>query len=527
MLPILGRSPASRVAHAGTTLDAQELLARAYRAARLLPSGSRVAFDGGDALTRLTHFLGADLAGCATLLAEPTWTEADRAAVLADARPDVVLNLDEPPTADGSERTVHAAYRDEQAVHLTPEPSERTVHAAYRGEQATRSTEPSERTVHAANRDEQAVHSTTEPSERTVHAANRGERSVRRGGSSPADGGELTHFYLPTTSGSSGAPKVLIRSRRSWLRSFAALGLSLGSSDRVLIPGPLSSSLFLFGSLHALREGADVELLDKWSAAGAAVASRQATVVHLVPAMLSALVSTLERDPVLRSECGLRVVVCGGARVDEALAERLAKVLPGCELVEYYGSAEHSLIAVRRGGSLRPVVDVDVRDPVDGVGELWVRSELVFDGYLRDGAIVPATTEDGWSTVGDRAVRHADGSLEVLGRLGSAINTGARIVGAEEVESVLRGAEGVLDVLVCASPHPRFGELVTAVVEIDQATPLSLRELRARARNALGPAKRPRRWLVVRELPRTASGKPARALIAERLRTGTLDAEAL
>ncbi|MEV6232806.1 AMP-binding protein [Saccharopolyspora shandongensis] len=507
MLPILGRSPASRVAHAGTTLDAQELLARAYRAARLLPSGSRVAFDGGDALTRLTHFLGADLACCATLLAEPTWTEADRAAVLADACPDVVLNLDEPPTADKSERTVHAAYRDEQAVHSTPEPSQQTAHPA--------------------NRDEQAVHSTPEPSQRTAHPAYRDERSVRRSGSTPTDGGELTHFYLPTTSGSSGAPKVLIRSRRSWLRSFAALGLPLGSSDRVLIPGPLSSSLFLFGALHALREGADVELLDKWSAAGAAVASRQATVVHLVPAMLSALVSTLERDPVLRAECGLRVVVCGGARVDEALAERLAKALPGCELVEYYGSAEHSLIAVRRGGSLRPVVDVDVRDPVDGVGELWVRSELVFDGYLRDGAIVPATTEDGWSTVGDRAVRHADGSLEVLGRLGSAINTGARIVGAEEVESVLRGAEGVLDVLVCASPHPRFGELVTAVVEIDQATPPSLRELRARARNALGPAKRPRRWLAVRELPRTASGKPARALIAERLRTGTLDAEAL
>ncbi|MEV0086780.1 AMP-binding protein [Saccharopolyspora sp. NPDC050642] len=495
MLPILGRSPASRVAHAGTTLDAQELLARACRAARLLPHGSRVAFDGGDALTRLTHFLGADLAGCATLLAEPTWTDADRAAVLADARPDLVLNLDEPPTADESERSVHLACRCEPA--------------------------PSQRTAHAANRDEQAAHPT--PSQRT----NRDERPVRHTAPSPTDDTELTHFYLPTTSGSSGPPKVLIRSRRSWLRSFAALGLPLSSSDRVLIPGPLSSSLFLFGALHALHEGADVELLDKWSAAGAAGASRRSTAVHLVPAMLSTLVSTLERDPVLRAECGWRVVVCGGARVDDSLAERLAKVLPGCELVEYYGSAEHSLIAVRRGGSLRPVVDVDVRDPVDGVGELWVRSDLVFDGYLRDGAIVPATTEDGWSTVGDRAVRHADGSLEVLGRLGSAINTGARIVGAEEVESVLRGAEGVLDVLVCASPHPRFGELVTAVVEIDPATPPSLRELRARARNALGPAKRPRRWLAVRELPRTASGKPARALIAERLRTGTLDAEAL
>lgn len=456
MLPILGRSPASRLAHAATALDPRELLARATRAAQLLPPGSRVAFDGGNALTRLIHFLGADLAGCATLLLEPAWTDGDRAAVLADARPDLVLSLDE-----------------------------------WSG-----------------------------------HAAGEGERTVRAACSMPA-GSELTHFYLPTTSGSSGSPKVLIRSRRSWLRSFAALDLPLAAPDRVLIPGPLSSSLFLFGALHALHSGAEVELLDKWSAADAADASRRATAVHLVPAMLSALLSTLDRDPALRAECGLRTVVCGGAKVDEELEGRLAEVLPGCELVEYYGSAEHSLIAVRRGGPLRPVVDVEVRDPVDGVGELWVRSELVFDGYLRGGEIVPAATEDGWSTVCDRAALHCDGSLEVLGRAGSAINTGARIVGAEEVESVLRGAEGVLDVLVCATPHPRFGELVTAVVEIDPLVPPSLRELRARVRGALDPAKRPRRWLAVRELPRTASGKPARAVIVERLRAGTLRTEAL
>lgn len=489
MLPILGRSPASRVLHAGTAVDPQELLARATHAAQLLPPGSRVAFEGGNALTRLIHFLGADLAGCATLLLEPAWTDGDRAAVLADARPDLVLRLDEWPghAADEGERTIRATYRDEQAVHPIPD---------------LRTTEQRDQAPH------------------------RSERTVRAACSMPV-GSELTHFYLPTTSGTSGAPKVLIRSRRSWLRSFAALDLPLAARDRVLVPGPLGSSLFLFGALHALHSGAEVELLDKWSAADAADASRRATAVHLVPAMLSALLSTLEHDPVLRAECGLRTVVCGGAKVDEALEERLDKVLPGCELVEYYGSAEHSLIAVRRGGPLRPVVDVEVRDPVDGVGELWVRSELIFDGYLRGGEIVPAATEDGWSTVGDRAALHSDGSLDVLGRAGSAINTGARIVGAEEVESVLRGAEGVFDVLVCATPHPRFGELVTAVVEIDPVAPPSLRELRARVRGALDPAKRPRRWLAVRDLPRTASGKPARAVIAERLRAGTLRTESL
>ncbi|GAA0539174.1 hypothetical protein GCM10011581_06340 [Saccharopolyspora subtropica] len=453
MLPILGRVPASRIAHAGAELDAPEWHARVLRAARSLPTGARVALDGGTALERLIHFLAADLRGCATLLVETTWTPREREAVLADAAPHLLLDLATRAAAD-------------------PQPC--------------------------------------------------GWSGLNGWGAQAGCGDEFTAFYLPTTSGSSGRPKVLVRSRRSWLLSFQRLGVEIGSGDRVLIPGPLSSSLFLFGALHALHAGADVELLDRWSPADAAEAARRCTAVHLVPAMLSGLLSTMERDPVLRAGCALRTVVCGGARVDAELAGRLARVLPGCELVEYYGSAEHSLIAIRRGGGLRPVVDVEVRD-----GELWVRSELAFDGYLDGGRIVPPGTRDGWSTVGDRAVQRPDGSLEVLGRSSSAINTGARIVAAEEVEAVLRGAEGVLDVLVCGTPHVRFGELVTAVVEIAPGSTPSMRDLRARARAALEPAKRPRRWLAVRELPRTASGKPARAVVAERLRARTLDAEEL
>jgi long-chain acyl-CoA synthetase len=83
----------------------------------------------------------------------------------------------------------------------------------------------------------------------------------------------------------------------------------------------------------------------------------------------------------------------------------------------------------------------------------------------------------------------------------------------------------VADVLVTGTPHPRFGALVTAVVESD--APPALRELRATARAALDPGKRPRRWLVTKALPRTAAGKPARAAVARQLAEGTLLAEPL
>lgn len=347
-------------------------------------------------------------------------------------------------------------------------------------------------------------------------------------------GTESTRFYLPTTSGSSGRPRVLVRSRRSWLRSFDVFDLGTRPDDRVLVPGPLSSSLFLFAAVHALHEGLDLHLLERWSAAEAAEACRRATVLHAVPSMLAALLAGWEEDPLLRRECALRQVVCGGARVDRGVEERLFRLLPGCELVEYYGSAEQSLVAMRRGEALRPVAEVEVRDergaalPPGRLGRLWVRSELLFDGYLDAGEpSAPADWTDGWSSVGDQAVVHGDGTLAVHGRSSATISTGGRLVAAEEVESVLRGAPGVRDVLVAATPHPRLGSLVTAVIETDAARPPGLRDLRALARAELEPAKRPRRWLATTELPRTPAGKPARGLVTERLRTGALVGEPL
>ena len=131
-----------------------------------------------------------------------------------------------------------------------------------------------------------------------------------------------------------------------------------------------------------------------------------------VPHRPPTLLSTVERDPAVRAACRLRAVVCAGSRVDPALADRLEAVLPGCALVEYYGSAEQSLVAVRTGGALRPVVDVRI----DDAGTLWARSDLVVDGHLVDGRIVPPERHDGWTSVGDRGVLHDDGTLEVLGR---------------------------------------------------------------------------------------------------------------
>ncbi|MEV1292932.1 AMP-binding protein [Pseudonocardia sp. NPDC049635] len=428
--------------------DVTDLAAARLRVRGIGP-GDRVVIDapGRARWDALPYLLAVDRVGAATLIADPGWSDRERASVLADAAPDAVLRTD----AGDRPGSTAAAGTTGRGGHHAPEPGSTPV------------TDP------------------TAP------------------------------FLLPTTSGSTGPPTVLARTRDSWLIGFDALGPLPGP---VLVPGPPSSTLYLFGALHALHHGRRLVTTDRFDPADLP----DGGTVHLVPALLSSLLDDRERRP---GRPAPAVVVCGGAHLAPTLRERCARLLPGTVLIEYYGSAEHSLIALRHdAGPLRavPGVELAVHDDV-----LWVDSPQTVLGRLRDGVLRPIGP--GPSTVGDRARLDPDGTLTVHGRAATTITSGATLVAAEEVEQVLRAVPGVADVVVAGTPHPALGMLVTAVVELRDGVPPSRRELRAAAREALSPAKRPRRWLLVPALPRLGSGKPARALVHAGLRDGTLDAQ--
>lgn len=290
------------------------------------------------------------------------------------------------------------------------------------------------------------------------------------------------------TSGSSGRPRAVVRSRESWTGSFAHLNAltGIGPDDTVLVPGPLNSSLYGFAAVHALGTGATAILPGRWSLADIA----DATVVHTVPHLLPQVLSS-----------DVRTVLVGGAALDPALWDS--------RVVSYYGATELSFVAVDVDGrGLRPFpeVEVEVR-----AGEVWVRSPWVADGYLGDADGPLRRDADGWMTVGDLASYEPGGVLRLRGRGAGAIQTGGATVVAEDVEAVLRRVPGVVDVVVVGSPHPHLGAVVTAIVE--GTAPRAALEAAARAE--LDPAQRPRRWHAAKRLPRTPTGKPTRALAAD------------
>ncbi|WP_186627881.1 AMP-binding enzyme [Rhodococcus sp. BP22] len=284
-------------------------------------------------------------------------------------------------------------------------------------------------------------------------------------------------FLLVATSGSTGRPRALARTAASWTDSFAEFTSITGitAADRVLVTGPLHATMHLFASVHAL-----------WIGACVTDDSASATVAHAVPAVLRDL---LDRAP------ALRLAVVAGTALDAGAQERAH----GIELVEYYGAAELSLVAARRVPApltLLAGLEAEVRD-----GLLFVRSPYRVLGAPE------------WFGVGDLAELGPNRQLVVRGRGDAAVNVGGTTVIAEDVELVLDSIDGVRASAVVGTPHSVLGATVTAVVELHEGADVN--SVKAEARGRLFREAVPRRWIVVPALPRTGSGKIARARVTD------------
>jgi acyl-coenzyme A synthetase/AMP-(fatty) acid ligase len=319
------------------------------------------------------------------------------------------------------------------------------------------------------------------------------------------------------SSGSTGRPRGIVRTIESWQTSVAPFSDITGitDADTVWLPGPLWSSLFLYGAFHAGAIGAKVILKDDDSGESAG-----ATALHCVPSQLPGLLD--------RAEAGglphVRRAVVAGDHCPADLWARCEAV--GWHVAEYYGASELSFVAWHdRSGPFRafPGVATELRTGTDlrtetGLrteaeltqGVLWARSPYLADGYLTAQTDGPLRFDShGWATVSDLA-RAVPGGLEVLGRGDSAVTSGGHTVVVEEVERLLRGLPGVDEVAVLGVPHPRLGQILTAVV-VGSAVDGTLRAAVA----GMPSPSRPRRWLHADALPRTSAGKLRRDLLPD------------
>ena len=214
----------------------------------------------------------------------------------------------------------------------------------------------------------------------------------------------------------------------------------------------------------------------------------------------------------------------GGALLSDSVRDQIQALRPELYITNRFGSSETGTdgefqrAGDRAAGGQRLavsptvcVLDDDLRPVVQGIGRL-ARAGNVPLGYFGDPKATASTFPviDGvrWALLGDLARVEDDGSITVLGRGSTCINTGGEKVFPEEVEQALKSHPAVLDAVVAGMPDERFGERVAAVVSLrDSGHPGDADALREHCRAMLAGYKVPARIVFVPEVVRSPTGK--------------------
>ena len=157
-----------------------------------------------------------------------------------------------------------------------------------------------------------------------------------------------TPFYIGFTSGSTGLPKGFRRHHRSWAETFRITLQTFGpvAGGRVLAPGRMSHSLFLFGALLGLWSGGGTSVQSRFSAGRtlATLADGSCPVMVSVPSQLLMLLTAARRrrlGPIPQ----LKLLLISGARWAHENTAPLQALFPQARIITFYGASETSYVS--------------------------------------------------------------------------------------------------------------------------------------------------------------------------------------
>ncbi|WP_300018491.1 long-chain fatty acid--CoA ligase [Pseudonocardia sp.] len=140
-------------------------------------------------------------------------------------------------------------------------------------------------------------------------------------------------------------------------------------------------------------------------------------------------------------------------------------------------------------------------------GEIVVRSSLVMAGYYKDPQATAEASAHGWHHTGDIGYLDDDGYLYIVDRAKDMVITGGFNVFSAEVEQALMEHPAVRDCAVVGLPDEKWGERVTAVVQLRPGAAATEPELRAFVKERIGGVKAPKQVEFWPDLPRSKVGK--------------------
>jgi acyl-CoA synthetase (AMP-forming)/AMP-acid ligase II len=156
-------------------------------------------------------------------------------------------------------------------------------------------------------------------------------------------------------------------------------------------------------------------------------------------------------------------------------------------------------------------------------GEIVARGPLVMAGYYKNPQASQEADRYGWHHTGDIGYLDDGNYLFIVDRAKDMIITGGFNVYSAEVEQVLLSHPAVQDCAVVGLPDEKWGERVTAVVQLRPGRSVTQDEVRSFVKERLGSVKAPKQVEVWPDLPRSKVGKVLKTEVKSQLRASGSD----
>lgn len=304
-----------------------------------------------------------------------------------------------------------------------------------------------------------------------------------------------------------------------------------GKGPTCLPACPLMHGTGLLSGINALVNGGTVVTLpsahfDPQELWDAVERHRADQLIIVGDAFAKPMLRALEEAGGRRDVACVLSIISSGTMWSMEVKQGMLRYMPQATLLDSFGSSEavgFGLSAMTADGVVQTakfqigegvkVFDHEGREVVPGSGEAGIigRSGAIPEGYYKDPAKTASTfrTIDGvrYSMPGDHCTVEVDGTITLLGRGSGCINTAGEKVFPEEVEEALKQHPDVEDALVVGLPDDKWGQAVTAVVELRRGAHFDEDALRKHVRGSLAGYKTPKRVIAVERMFRAPNGK--------------------
>ena len=289
-----------------------------------------------------------------------------------------------------------------------------------------------------------------------------------------------------------------------------------GPGETMIPACPLMHGTGLLTAINAICNGGTVVTLESPSLDAPeilhAIEKYKVNSITIVgDAFAQPILAELDKNPELYDLSSLNSVISSGVMWSQESKKRLLNYIPQAALADSFGSSEAlgfgtSITTAEHSSSTAKFITNDYCKVFDEDDKEIPRGSdkpgfIAFGGpmpvgYYGDDAKTAKTfkTINGhrYSIPGDYCTVAKDGTLTLLGRGSSCINSAGEKIYPEEVEEIIKKHHEVKDALVVGVPDPRWGQIVVAVVELKNGFTLDEDRLKDFASQALARYKLPK-----------------------------------